>query len=295
STFLPSRARADIALIRKVTAKPVRYLVNTHWHMDHTMGNAVYQDAFPGLVILGPRASRDFIAYWQERWPRFELLPDSATRAELAEHEGWLAQGRDKDGRAIGPKSRMLLERAIQQIRGELAELPSARVAAPDQVFDEEMSLDLGGRQVVLRDRGRANSPADVTVYLPTEQVLFTGDILVHPVPYAMGAYPVAWLSVLRTLEALPARAIVPGHGPVFRDRKYLAQVRGLVEATVARVKALALEGRTLDQIKKAIDLRDLRPAFVRDDDPTAVFYWDYSIKDALVERSFRCLGGAQC
>ncbi len=295
STFLPSRARSDIALIRKLTPRPVRYLVNTHWHMDHTMGNGVYQEAFPGLVILGPRSSRDFIAYWQERWPRFELAPHSATRGELAEHEGWLSQGRDKDGQAIGPESRKLLERAIQQIRGELAELPSARVAAPDRVFDEEMSLDLGGRQVVLRDRGRANSPADVTVYLPTEQVLFTGDILVHPVPYAMGSYPVAWLSVLRALEALPARAIVPGHGPVFRDRYYLAQVRGLMEATLSRVKVLALQGVALDEIKKTLDLEDLRPVFVKGDDPTAVFYWGYSIKDALVERSFRCLGGTQC
>lgn len=168
-------------------------------------------------------------------------------------------------------------------------------MAAPDRVFDEELSLDLGGRPVELRNRGRANSPADVTIYLPRERILFAGDILVHPVPYAMGSYPVAWLEVLRALEVLPVSAIVPGHGPAFRDDKYLRQVRGLLEATLSRVKALALEGRTIEQIKKAIDLQDMRPRFVTGDDPTAVFYWDYSIKDALVERAFRCLGGAQC
>jgi cyclase len=295
STFLPSRARADIALIRKITPKPVRYLVNTHWHMDHTMGNAVYKDTFPGLQIVGPRASRDFIAFWQERWPRFELRPDSGTRAEIKEQEGWLAKGQDGEGHPIGPESRTLLERVIAQAHDELAELPAAKVAAPDRVFDEELRLDLGGRPVEIRNRGRANSPADVTVYLPRERILFTGDILVHPVPYAMGAYPVAWLEVLRALEALPASAIVPGHGPVFRDGQYLRQVRGLMETTLARVKTLALEGRTLEQIKKAIDLQDLRAPFVKGDDPTAVFFWDDSIKDALVERAFRCLGGAQC
>ena len=104
-----------------------------------------------------------------------------------------------------------------------------------------------------------------------------------------------AWLEVLRALEALPASAMVPGHGPVFRDGQYLRQVRGLLETTLARVKNLALEGRTLEQIKKTIDLQDLRPPFVKADDPTAVFYWDYSVKDALVERAFRCLGGGQC
>jgi glyoxylase-like metal-dependent hydrolase (beta-lactamase superfamily II) len=295
STFLPSRATADIALIRKLTPKPVGFLVNTHWHMDHTMGNAVYKDAYPGLVIVGPRASRDFIAFWQERWPRFELLPESPTRAEVKEEEGRLAKGEDAEGKPIGPESRKLLERALAQTKNELAELSSAKVAAPERLFDEELQLDLGGRHVEIRNRGRANSPADVTVYLPREKVLFAGDILVHPVPYAMGAYPVAWLEVLRTLETLPLAAIVPGHGPVFRDDKYLRQVRGLIEATLTRVKALALEGRTVAEIKKSVDLQDLRPAFVLGDDPTAVFYWDYSIKDALVERAYRCLGGAQC
>ena len=295
STFLPSRAAADIALVRKITSKPVRTLVNTHWHMDHIMGNAAYKDAFPGLVIVGPRASRDFIAYWQERWPRFELAADSSSRAELKEQEGWLAKGQDGEGRPIGPESRKLLERAVEQARNELAELPSAKVAAPDRLFDEELRLDLGGRSVEIRNRGRANSPADVTVYLPRERILFAGDVLVHPVPYAMGAYPVAWLEVLRALEALPVSAIVPGHGPVFRDNEYLRQVRSLLQTTLSRVKALALEGRTLEQIKKTVDLQGLRPRFVIGDDPTAVFYWDYSIKDALVERAFRCLGGTQC
>jgi glyoxylase-like metal-dependent hydrolase (beta-lactamase superfamily II) len=295
STFLPSRAVADIALIRRITTKPVRFLVNTHWHMDHTLGNADYKDAFPGLAIVGPRASRDFIAYWQERWPRFELQADSASRAEVKEQEGWLAKGQDKEGNPIGPESRKRLERAIAQARNELAELKSARVAAPERLFDDELRLDLGGRTVEIKNRGRANSPADVTIFLPRERILFTGDILVHPVPYAMGAYPVAWLEVLRALEAVSASAIVPGHGPVFRDDKYLRQVRTLLETTLSRVKALALEGRTIEQIKKTIDLQDLRTAFVGGDDPTAVFYWDYSIKDALVERAFRCLGGAQC
>ena len=52
SCYLPSSAREDIEQIRRWTTKPVRYLVNTHWHYDHTMGNGAYAEAFPGLAIV---------------------------------------------------------------------------------------------------------------------------------------------------------------------------------------------------------------------------------------------------
>src|SRR5215217_4800254 len=51
SCYLPSSAERDVADIRTWTATPVRYLVNTHWHYDHTMGNGVYRDAFPGITV----------------------------------------------------------------------------------------------------------------------------------------------------------------------------------------------------------------------------------------------------
>ena len=49
SCYLPSEARKDIAQIRQWTKLPVKYLVNTHWHYDHTIGNGAYAEAFPIL------------------------------------------------------------------------------------------------------------------------------------------------------------------------------------------------------------------------------------------------------
>src|SRR6185312_2413430 len=62
ATYLPSRAKADITLIRTVTDKPVRYLVYTHWHFDHNNGAIAYREAFPGLTIVSERQTRDYIA-----------------------------------------------------------------------------------------------------------------------------------------------------------------------------------------------------------------------------------------
>src|SRR5215207_3151527 len=55
SCYLPSRARADIALIRRITDKPVRFLVTTHWHFDHNNGAIAHRQAFPEVTLIAER------------------------------------------------------------------------------------------------------------------------------------------------------------------------------------------------------------------------------------------------
>src|SRR5688572_239269 len=98
STYLPSRARADIALIRKLSDKPVRYLVNTHWHFDHNNGAVAYQQAYPGLQIISERETRNFIVLNAQWWARMSTAPNSARRKALQELEAQLAAGKGADG-----------------------------------------------------------------------------------------------------------------------------------------------------------------------------------------------------
>ena len=51
----PSTARVMLAELRKLTDKPVRYVVNTHWHDDHHGGNFVFREAYPGVEIVAHR------------------------------------------------------------------------------------------------------------------------------------------------------------------------------------------------------------------------------------------------
>jgi glyoxylase-like metal-dependent hydrolase (beta-lactamase superfamily II) len=295
SDFYPGRARADIALIQRVTDKPVRYLVNTHWHGDHTHGNGVYRKAFPALSIVGAEPNGRLIALNQARYPRSVVAEGSQARTQVAAHKALLARGADSTGRRFTDAERRLLVQVIAQEETQLREFATVEIAPPTLLFERTLALDLGGRTVELRNWGRANSPADVTVYLPKERVLFTGDILVHPVPYVFGAYPGPWIPVLRAIEEIPVSAVVPGHGPVFRDHAYTRQVRELLEAVASRVEGLLTQGKTLAEVQRLIDLSDLRPRFVPPGDVSAPEYWEGSIVNGLVERTFQCVTGSRC
>lgn len=295
SDLLPSRAAADIALIRRVTAKPVRYLVNTHWHGDHTHGNAVYRDSFPAVTIVGARDNAQFIGVNQTRFARSATAEGSTTRAILARHESLLARGTDSTGRVFTAGERTLLARVIEQRRIQLTEFATIRAAPPTLLFDDRMTLDLGGRRVELVNRGHANSPADVTAYLPVERVLFTGDIVVWPVPYTFDAYPGPWARVLRDLEALPVTAMVPGHGPIFADNGHLRQVRELLEHAIAQADVLIRNGKLQRDVETTVDLDGFKARFVKPGDATAELFWGAAIRNTLMERVYQCLMGSRC
>ena len=292
ATYLPSRARADIALIRTVTDRPVRYLVYTHWHFDHNNGAIAYREAFPGLTIVSERQTRDYIALNSDWWARMSTASGSARRASLAALEQELASGKDTTGRALTAEERRGHERAIGQRKAELDELATLTVVPPNLVFDGALTLWLGGRRIELQDRGRANSPHDVTIYLPRDSVLFTGDIVVQsPLPYVGASWPVPWIEVLQRLETVPVKALVPGHGPVMRDFRYVRQVRTMLEAATSRVAAMALRGRTLDQVQDSVTLDDVRKAVPVWKDPALDEDWKANIR-ALMERAWRGVRG---
>jgi glyoxylase-like metal-dependent hydrolase (beta-lactamase superfamily II) len=96
--YLPSRARADIALIRRLTDKPVRYLVYTHWHFDHNNGGSEYLAAYPGIQIVSEREMADWIPLNATYWSRLSSRPDSPRRAALTALEREVSSGSDSTG-----------------------------------------------------------------------------------------------------------------------------------------------------------------------------------------------------
>ena len=163
SCYLPSSAREDIAEIRRWTNKPVRYLVNTHWHFDHTMGNGTYWEAFPGLNIVAhietARQSSGYNPGWFERFPK---------RGDRLKQT--LAAGKDANGKVLSEGERKEYQDAIAGIAPVQEEFKSIVDRSPNLTFDSEMRIDLGNREVRIMHLGRGNTAGDAIIFLPKEK-----------------------------------------------------------------------------------------------------------------------------
>ncbi len=107
-----------------------------------------------------------------------------------------------------------------------------------DETFDEQMTLELGGERIEIYHAGAAHTPGDAFIWVPSEQVVFSGDIIY--VQRMLGVGPMSssssWLEVFDALAALEPKHIVPGHGPLTtleratkETRDYLAYIRNAV------------------------------------------------------------------
>lgn len=164
-------ARELIEEVRRVTSSPIRWVVDTHWHWDHTFGNAM----FPQAVIIGHTECRRVLAERGE-----------AARAEL-------------------------LASASEARRGEVEEI---EIRLPEETFEREQEIDIGGRSVALTHHGRGHTEGDLVVTLSDAPVLFAGDLLEESAPPWFGdGYPIAWPATVEAVIALPADIVVPGHG----------------------------------------------------------------------------------
>ena len=93
------------------------------------------------------------------------------------------------------------------------------RLVEADDWFDGTQTLALGGTEFVLQPAGPAHTVEDVVVWVPSERVLFSGDVVfANRVPYVGEADSRSWLQALERLKAFDAKVIVPGHGDASYD-----------------------------------------------------------------------------
>lgn len=276
----PDSARAIIAEIRKLTDKPVRYVVNSHWHDDHIFGNQGYQETFPGVQFIAHRNTREDMRdkvipslkdYGTEYWEKMAIG-----------FESQLAKGTRADGTPLTEQQKARLQEQAKTIRQFLPKIQELGVILPTISFDDKLTLHMGGREIQLLHLGLGNTRGDVAVYLPNEKILATGDLLVHPVPFAYGSFMAEWVETLKKLRQLDVNIILPGHGPVMRDREYLDIVISLFASLVAQVRGAAKRGLSYEETRKVVNLESFRERLAGDDPVRKGVFADSILRSAI-------------
>jgi len=256
----PATARAAIAALKKLTVKPVKFVINTHWHDDHMLGNEAYRDAFPGVEFIGhANAAAEMMSTGVAN--RKQLLEQGPAFARQIRDA--MARNENLAGKPISNEERLSYLSDLTWAERYFAEAPQVAVIAPTMTIEEQMTLVRGHRVINLRYLGRAHTAADIVVHLPKENIVITGDLVVWPIPlYGTTSFPVDYIVTLEKLLAMKAAVLVPGHGPLMRDDTYVRQMLALLKSIDAQTRAAVARGETAEQARKSVNLDEFRESF---------------------------------
>jgi glyoxylase-like metal-dependent hydrolase (beta-lactamase superfamily II) len=207
----PLMAEEVIRRVRRVTTKPIKYVVLTHYHAVRVLGASAYKPQ----EIIASQATLDLI---RER-------------------------GRQDMASEIGRFPRLF--RGKESIPG---------LTWPTLVFRDQMTVMMGKLEVRLMHPGSGHTAGDTIVWIPSQKVLFSGDLVEYKAGiYTGDAHLEEWPATLAKLAALKPRALVPGRGPALKSaadsqkaiRFTQEFVRGLLDSARRGVKA----GKSLKEV----------------------------------------------
>ena len=168
--------------MRAVTdARPIRTVVNTHANGDHWFGNELVADA--------------------------EIIASRQTASEMATNGPGLVLSLMRQDGPAGEFCRHIFAPF---------DFTTVKPTPATRTYDRELELDVGGTQVRVINLGPAHTAGDSVVLVPSQGVLYTGDLLFIGGTPISWAGPISnWIRACESMLGYGADVIVPGHGPV--------------------------------------------------------------------------------
>lgn len=232
--------------LRAITSKPVRYVVNTHWHFDHAHGNQIYG---PDVEIIGHEYTRQRLAAGDSMRGRSYDLFIGGVPAQIAQLKERIAKAADGAERAT-------LSAQLAVTENHLAGTKTVVPKPPTVTLTDHLTLFRGGREIRLIFLGRAHTGGDIVVYLPKERAVITGDLLVEGTSYLGDGFIEDWLQTLDRLRALDFDLTLPGHGNAFTGKAKIDHFQAYLRDFWTQAQALQKAGVSAQDAAKQIDMR---------------------------------------
>lgn len=246
SHITPRMARELIESIGEITSKPITTLVNTHFHYDHAHGNQVFG---PDVAIIGHE-------YTRMKMAGNPLAEGTFQRGKVGD-ERQLAGLREQLAASSDAGERAALETRIGWVTKRIEATAEIAPVPPDVTLKERMTLFRGDREIQLHFFGRAHTGGDISVYLPREKLLYSGDMMFAGISWLGDGYVNEWPETLERAKALDFELVVPGHGPPFSDRSRIDLVQAYYRDLWSGVAALHAQGVDAASAAATVDLTE--------------------------------------
>ena len=261
--FQPEGAALELEIAQMVSKAKVHAAVNTHFHLDHTFGNAGYSKA--NVPIIGHELVPQLM---KERYQALKNVP-----------KGPLQEPRQKKvAEEKDPEQKSRLESDVGAWQWIYSSCETADYVFPTELLapaNLPRKIDLGGLTAVIEFH-RGHSPTDLIIRVPERDVVFTGDLLFnHELPVCMDADMPKWRAVLDIFSAYSSSTrFVPGHGEVC-GREVVAELAALFEDLRAHAEKMKKAGVSFEEASRRYQI----PKQLAD---WAPFSWELTMGDGL-------------
>ena len=245
----PAAAWVLLEELKDITSKPVRTVINTHFHFDHAHGNQIFDK---DVAIIGHEFTREMLAGGKSiQMPLYKNYLAGIT-GQIADLKKRIAAESD-----AGKKSD--LERQLRVAENNSASQAELKPTPPNVTLETRMTLHRrfagSDREVQIRFLGRAHTAGDVVVYLPKERIVCTGDMLTTGLSNMSDAFVNEWPSTLDELKKLDFATVLPGHGEAFADRSKIDYFQAYLRDVWTEVSRLKQQGISPEEAARRADL----------------------------------------
>lgn len=245
-TFLTPNAALDLKKVAmQLTDKPIKFLINSHYHNDHIRGNQVF---YPSANIIASKKCQELI------------------ETKGIEEINWDNENAEKQLKALEKQireetnsiKRKELEIWVIYYRGIIESLSELKIILPNLCFGKKLTIRGEQRTLEVINTEESHTESDSILYVREDQILFTGDLVfVQCHPVLVDGNPDKWLSTLEYLKTFKIKTLIPGHGPIGTKKDI-----NLLSQYIITLKKIAKEYMKVEKQYKDRIINEIPPPF---------------------------------